>query len=385
MRYFAIGALACGLSGCVAVPGAGPTAGGILERASVEIAQGDVFDNFALFTMNIDMAQRINALRPAPAFAGDFFADAPPPPFLLAPGDTVAITIVSVDANGFLDFTQSALSPLSSTSLPNQIIEADGRVQVPPLGRVRAAGLSPQALETSLKNQLGAVLIDPSVVVQAVDREKARASVLGRVSAPGSYPILRPDLRLVDLIALAGGHQSGSQVEDLVVRLGRGGASRSLPLDTVLNAPEANIRVQAGDVVAIEGRRHRFSAFGAVGTPGFFEYDRPRLTLADALGRVRGTDTRSAARNGVFVYRAVPTSDIAAFGASTQDFSGPVAPAIYHFNFLSPTMLFAAQEFEMADGDVIYVSDSLITEINKVIGIVTQVVPAPVRFVPTEL
>lgn len=255
---------------------------------------------------------------------------------------------------------------------------------MPPLGRVRAAGMTPQALEASLKSQLGAVLIDPSVVVQTVDREKARASVLGRVAQPGGFPILRPDLRLVELIALAGGQQGDSQIEDLVLRLTRGGATRSLPLQTVLSAPEANIRIHPGDVVTVEGRRRRFSALGAVAAPGFYEYDRPRLTLADALGRTRGAETRTAARNGVFVYRAAPTQDLAAFGASVQDFPGPIAPAIYHFNFLSPSMYFAAQEFEMADGDVLYVSDSLITEINKVIGVVTQVVPAPVRFIQTD-
>lgn len=385
MKYFAIGAIALGLSGCVVVPGAGPTAGGIIDNASVDIRQGDALDKFALFTMNIDMAQRINSLRPVVNQSGDFFADAAPPPFVLAPGDKVAITIVSVDNNGFLDFAQSALSPLATTALPEQVIEADGRLQAPPLGRVRAAGLTPQGLETTLKSQLGGVLIDPSVVVQTIDRDKARASVLGRVTTPGSFPILRPDLRLVDLIALAGGPASEAQTEDLVVRLGRGGASRSLPLQTALSAPEANIRIHPGDVVTIEGRRHRFSAFGAVATPGFYEYDRPRLTLADALGRARGADNRTAARNGVFVYRAIPTRDLAAFGAPAQDFPGQVAPAIYHFNFLSPTMYFAAQEFEMADGDVIYVSDSLITEINKVIGVVTQVVPPPARFVATDL
>lgn len=298
--------------------------------------------------------------------------DAAPPPFTIQPGDTVSVSIVSVDTSGFIDFSQSAVTPLSTTTLPPQIVAADGRIQVPPLGRVAASGVSPQGLERRLLDRLTGVLIEPSVVVQITDRQSARASVMGKVASPGSIPLLRDNYRLIDLIALAGG--PSEQVEDQVVALNRNGIVTRMRLSKLFADPAYNVRVWPADIITIEGARRRFVAIGSFGAIGMHDFDRPEYTLSDALGESGGLLPNAGARNGVFVYRNIPASTLATFGADGSAFNDGVAPAIFHFDFLDPTMLFAAGEFKMADGDVIYISDTLTEEISKVFATVSRVI-----------
>lgn len=368
---FSLGAVAA-LSACELTPGAGPTADVITSSAAVTVSSGEKPEPFALFEMDRSMAMQLKPALGHTDETGNFPPDAAPPPFLIRVGDTVSVTIVSVDTTGFLDFSQSAVTPLSSTVLPDQVVASDGRVQVPPVGRVRANGVTPETLEKRLAGSLGDVLIDPSVVVQVTDRQSARASVLGQVDQPSSIPLLRDDYRILDLIALAGG-QVG-QVEDQVVSLNRRGSVSKVRLSEMLAKPSLNIRVWPEDVITVEGARRSFMTVGGVGRLGRFEFDQPVFTLSEAIGKSGALVSNAGARHGLFVYRVIPTHVIEAMGADASGFTHELTPAIFHFNFGNPATMFAAGEFEMADGDVIYVSDALTEELNKVLSVVTRFV-----------
>jgi polysaccharide export outer membrane protein len=297
-------------------------------------------------------------------------------------GDTVQVSLVNVSTEGFLDFTQSAISPISLTPLPPQTVSADGRINIPGLGRVRAEGLSPDRLERALTEALSEVLVDPSVVVQVTDRQSARATIVGDVAEPGSKPILRRNLRLVELIGLAGGQSAAA--EDLVVSFVRGDREVRLPLTTVLTEPEANIRVHPGDLISVERSRRAYVIRGAVTLPGRYEFIEPELTLEEAIGLARGILNRRASRNGVFLYRTMPKARLARLGADIAEFDAEQVPTIFHFDYRVPTTIFAAQSFTMRSGDVVFVSDHIIEEISKIFGIFTTVVPVQ-SFIPAPV
>jgi len=61
-----------------------------------------------------------------------------------------------------------------------------GVVTGPQRGRVRAAGQTIQAFETFLTRRLSDVLINPTAVVQMVDRNSATVSIVGQVGGPGT-------------------------------------------------------------------------------------------------------------------------------------------------------------------------------------------------------
>lgn len=87
-------------------------------------------------------------------------------------------------------------------------VEEDGTIQLAGIGSVVAAGLT--AIETeraviSLIRSRDLIVGDPIVTVEALTRQDATYNVIGAAAAPGPFNITRPDLRLLDAIAAAGG------------------------------------------------------------------------------------------------------------------------------------------------------------------------------------
>lgn len=371
-KAIATALLAIVLANCSAIPGTGPTTDQILNSPnSTTIVQDDAAAlRYAVVPVNTSVAELVNA--EIPAVLPSFLSDAPPSPSQLTirPGDQLTITIVNTSQAGFIDFGESTVSPLATTNLPAQQVGPDGRISVPPLGRFPAAGRTPQTLEAALENSLGGVLIDPSVIVTLTDRLDGRVAVMGDVNSPGSYPILSHDMRLLDIIGSAGGPDSPAEEVDLL--LIRNGRESRIRFDQFLEREDWNIAVWPGDVVRLEPHTRRFVVLGAAGVNNEYEFVEPTLTLAQALGRSRGLVNTQAARHGIFIYRPTLKSTLEQLSTTPVSFEDPVVPTIYHFNFGEPAILFAAQRFEMVDGDMIYIPDSPVTELSKLLSIFTQ-------------
>lgn len=99
-------------------------------------------------------------------------------------------------------------------------IEDDGTIQLAGIGSVLAAGLSADELENSviqLIRDRDLIVGDPIVSVDPLTRQEASYTVLGAVAAPGPYSINRPNLRVLDALAAAGGIDE-SAPEVLIIR-----------------------------------------------------------------------------------------------------------------------------------------------------------------------
>ena len=94
-------------------------------------------------------------------------------------------------------------------------VSSAGHVNLPVIGRIPAVGLTPPELEEVIRRALidGNVLVDPEVSVNTLFLQKATYSIFGiGVSAAnnaplraGTFPIRRPDLRLLEAINQVGG------------------------------------------------------------------------------------------------------------------------------------------------------------------------------------
>jgi polysaccharide export outer membrane protein len=360
------------VGGCSIVPGTGPTTLAMLDGRGSEAVASETppAEPYALVTVDRHRARVVNAaFEPEnDQIVGAFLPDQAPPPLRIAVGDSVVVAIVSTSETGFLDFSQSAISPISQTVLPAQQVDAKGRIHVPPAGRVRVAGLDEAAVERRLTARLGEILVNPTVIVRVADRAKARAAILGSVAAPGRYSLDPEATRLLDLIGEAGG-QSG-RPEDLQLTLTRDGVSATLPLSAILANPAYNIRVWPDDVILIEPPRRQFVALGAFGASGrAIDIDRDEYSLAEAMSAAGGLRTSQADRRGVFVFRPSGRELLGELGveqAALAAQADPVLPTVYHFDMREPMTFFALSEFQLRDGDLVYVSDAPIAEFNKV-------------------
>ena len=378
-RALTVGLVASTVAGCAFVSGTGPTASQIRGAGEdVAVDREPARARYAVVAVDLPVARALNA-RPT-AQPASFFGDASParPQLTIGTGDEVAVTIVNTSQAGFLNFAQSTVSPLATTSLPPQLVMADGRISVPPLGRVVASGRTPQQLERELQRRLGDVLVDPSVIVRLTDRRNRQVAVMGTAVQAGYYPILAEDTRVLDVLGAAGvstssgtggeGANAPSEPEELVLALNRGGVERRIRLDRFLADPALNVRVWPGDVIRLEPAERRFTLLGALAANGDYGYVDSSLTLAQALGRGGGLVSQQAARNGVFVYRATPREDLEELASEPLELRDEVVPTVYSFDFSQPDVMLAAQRFAIRDDDMVYVPDSPLAEISKVLG-----------------
>lgn len=101
-------------------------------------------------------------------------------------------------------------------------VRVDGRISVPLLGDVEAAGKTVDGLAKMLTELYSKVLEDPSVTVMLLEGRSYRYYMIGKVKTPGEFRIDAP-VSLLQAIARSGGFVEWAKTDDvLLVRKGQG-------------------------------------------------------------------------------------------------------------------------------------------------------------------
>jgi polysaccharide biosynthesis/export protein len=134
-------------------------------------------------------------------------------------------------------------------------VRPDGKISLPLVGELQAAGETPRQLEKNIASKLGNYISDPEVTVIVQDIKSKRFNILGMVVRPGSYP-LASSATVLDAIALAGGFRDFAKQKSIYVlrHNAQGGESR-LPFNykEVIKGKNStqNIALKPGDSVVI--------------------------------------------------------------------------------------------------------------------------------------
>lgn len=361
------------LAGCA---GSGPHLAAIMGSASAQKIDRTDESPYVLVDIGRAFAEKITASYP------EFVSSMPqaaPEPFVIGVSDVLNISIVSSNDAGFIDFTQSAIAPLSTTTLPSQEVATDGTVMVPQLGRMKAAGRSVQSFESLLTRRLSDVLINPTAIVQVLQRQSATVNVIGRVSG-GSYPLNLSNRRLLDVIGVAGGPTSDT--EGLIVTLNRRGVQHRAALEDVYANKKLNVFLRSGDLISIEPEQTRVRVLGATAGTATLDFEEFGVTLIDVISQAGGLISPRAARKGVFVYREAPLHQLHALGADLSAFPGAkTIPTVFRIDLTDPNSLFTSQNFRMMDNDIVYVADSIGQQISDFFGATSPLAPNPAVYV----
>jgi len=134
------------------------------------------------------------------------------------------------------------------------LIDAQGNVQIPGLGVVRAAGLDPTQVQERLVDALrGRGFRSPEIAVQPL----IRVSVLGQVRVPGLYNV-DPGVSLIQLITLAGGPSEQANLKRAQVV--REDHAFTIDLQSALGGSAAGrVALYSNDVVYVPQRHSLFS------------------------------------------------------------------------------------------------------------------------------
>ncbi len=134
-------------------------------------------------------------------------------------------------------------------------VRPDGKISVPLLNDVQAAGLTPTELKEVLTREFADFITAPNVTVVVISVRSRSISVIGGVNRPGHYPIER-NLHVLEAIAGAGGFSAFSQKNDVrIVRRTDDGGEIEFRFDYGAyikgNAPGTNIELVTGDTIIV--------------------------------------------------------------------------------------------------------------------------------------
>ena len=136
------------------------------------------------------------------------------------------------------------------------LVRPDGFLSVPAIGEVKAGGKSIKELEELVSEKLDKYLKDkPTVIVSILAVNGSQVFVLGKVNAPGAYPMIR-SLDVTQAIALARGLNSfASEGKIKVLRRDIDGDQYAISVKyNKIKAGEEldkNIMLKSGDVVLV--------------------------------------------------------------------------------------------------------------------------------------
>jgi polysaccharide export outer membrane protein len=137
-----------------------------------------------------------------------------------------------------------------TTSLP---VRPDGKISLPLLNDVQAAGLTPMQLAESITEKLKKYIADPRVTVVVTAMNSRRIYVLGEVLHTGAVPLL-PNMTVLQALATAGFTQFAN-VKGIYVLRTENGKQVKLPFNykqVVKGAdPRQNIALKPGDTVVV--------------------------------------------------------------------------------------------------------------------------------------
>jgi polysaccharide export outer membrane protein len=137
-------------------------------------------------------------------------------------------------------------------------VRPDGRISLPLLNDIQAAGLTPMQLREAVTKALTPYIPEPAVSVLVREVRSFKVSVMGQVKTPGRYE-LKDRATVLDVLALAGGFTEYADRNAIVVLRQEGVETRQIrfPYDKVTrngngskNGP-GNFCVKAGDVILV--------------------------------------------------------------------------------------------------------------------------------------
>jgi len=294
------------------------------------------------------------------------------------------------------------LNPGNFVTLPPQTIDSSGAIMVPYVGKVIAAGRTPEEVGKVIEDELWNKAIEPQVVVSFANRQGAEVSVIGDVNEARRLSLGFNQFKILDVIASAGGPNSPGY--ETIVSLQRGDKEYTIPFDDLVLSPDKNIFSKINDIVYLYREPKTFTAHGAVLTRGTIPFGKRKLRLSEALGLARGLNDGTADPAEVYIYRHVRERDvennaekkIAALSRVNPD--KPLAgisllfkdskkqeakvetaaaalgknddkPVIFKLNLRKANGFFLAQKFMMQDQDIVYVANAESVEFSKFLNV----------------
>jgi polysaccharide export outer membrane protein len=157
-----------------------------------------------------------------------------PDAYRIGPEDTLLVSVWKNDA-----MTRAVL------------VRPDGKISLPLLNDVQAAGLTTLELRDVLTAKLKEFIPNPEVSVIVSEIRSLKVSVIGEVTRPGRYE-LKSWATVLDALALAGGFTQYASRSRIVILQTEGKTMKRIPFNyNKVAGDQANFYLRNGDIVLV--------------------------------------------------------------------------------------------------------------------------------------
>jgi polysaccharide export outer membrane protein len=174
------------------------------------------------------------------------------------------------------------------------------------------------------------------------------------------------------MIAKAGGVTTDP--ENTRVTVIRGSKKGTVWLVDLYASNKQDISLRPGDRILIKQDTRRFTALGATGSQSLVEFPAPEMSAIEAIAYMGGLNSNLADPTGVFIFRDEP-AEYANRVLARDDFVAPKRFA-YVLNLTEPNGIFLGRDFQVRDGDTIYVTEAPYVQWIKSLSVLTGSVGA---------
>lgn len=271
--------------------------------------------------------------------------------YRIGPGDVLSIIVYDHP-----ELTIPAGSERSATEAGN-LVQQDGTIFYPFIGRVRVAGMTQAEVQSMLSRRLAEYLTEPQVEVRVADYRSQQVLISGAVGNPGPVPITNEPLTLADALSQVGGLGESANWHE--VRITRDGQQEVVSaFDLLRNGDQRlNRLLRDGDAIHVPtSDSQAIAMMGEVGSPGYIPLGNERLSLTDALARAGGLNREAAEPTGIFVIRGQEEGDKLA--------------TVYQLDITNAVALNLGSRFTLQPSDVVYVTAAPLARWNRVISLI---------------
>ncbi len=129
-------------------------------------------------------------------------------------------------------------------------VRPDGKITMPLINEVQAAGATPDQLAKRISDQLSKFINNPQVMVQVQAVRSQRYYITGEVNRPGAYPLAVPTT-VFEAITMAGGFRDFANKKKITIR--RGSKRIRFNYNDVVKGKntQQNILLENGDQVIV--------------------------------------------------------------------------------------------------------------------------------------
>jgi len=290
-----------------------------------------------------------------PATLGELLSDSPSP-YRIGPQDVLLITVWDHPE------ITLALGQYRTDAGSGMVVDEDGYMYFPYVGRIRVAGLTVTEARARLSSELLKVLQKPQVDLKVLAFRSQKIFVGGEVKTPGVYTVTDVPFTLAEAVNRSGGFLPTADDSHMI--LTRGNKTWILDFQALMTQGNriGKIYLKEGDSLQVPNTLESpVYMLGEVTRAGTLPMTHGTLSLAKALSDAGGVIGTSADARSIYVIRQGEASN---------------AVDVYHLDARNPTAMILADRFALNPRDVIYVDAGTLVRFSRVMGLILPTVTA---------